>query len=819
MADAKENENSNISTNENDFLVSKSSKAELLVIGGEEGRPGTSSLQDNFKKFRDQKIRERQLMSQCRRDREGGSKRSQEFKDALREKFIEQAKKYLGVPYAERYKAEDAPVAPLYLDCCGLVRQCVQDLQEEFGFVIGRWNQAYQMDTLPIVYTDVTEMKSGDLIFYEGIYTNKAGRSKPQKHNNVHVEIFLPGETGEGTIGSRFQRGNVSIFPSYKFKSTSWDLVKYHFRSLDTWLEGICISHCPEHPWNAESLALAAAAGKRSIFCDGHNEEQDVGAECFYADDQEEQQREGEGECEGTEAYNCPLPELKESREPTPTEQTTIDSTKAGKRPSRTRSTGDTVTSKSMESLGLKAKGRPKRSEKTKAKEKEEKDARIYYVGQSNGWKMVKDSLDRRGWQQLPFEYQFSSRFGLKWVERRSQIDFRAHVPGQLVCHIPNNDILTTKVGLLSCFREKFCKRSFNPTTPTKIKQGVLASTSSKTPSRSTEEFLTVEEETPKHQHSPWLPETYDLEVPEDCLALIRAEEEWGALPSVLAAGVEGNPPSPLPMVASASSKPSVWIYKPSSNNRGRGIKVVQGMDSLKEICYGKKTDDPETTVPPSKGILQQYVTDPLLINGYKFDIRCYLLIAKNHPQTVAYYHPGYCRMALKAYDLSDISDLGQHLTNAAVQKLDKVNYETMKDIQIQSVSTVADTIEKAGAPESGRYMREDLDRDIKLCMVDILRASNNKLLRKHGYFDLLGCDFMLGVDNKLYLLEVNTNPAMSKDNHVLEDLLPRVVDGAIELVISHQRPELEAAKECPDIYASDYQLLFDEATGYEFSG
>ena len=73
-------------------------------------------------------------------------------------------------------------------------------------------------------------------------------------------------------------------------------------------------------------------------------------------------------------------------------------------------------------------------------------------------------------------------------------------VPGQLVCHIPNNDILTTKVGLLSCFREKFCKRSFNPTTPTKIKQGVLASTSSKTPSRSTEEFLTVEEETPKHQ-------------------------------------------------------------------------------------------------------------------------------------------------------------------------------------------------------------------------------------------------------------------------------------------------------------------------------
>ena len=87
---------------------------------------------------------------------------------------------------------------------------------------------------------------------------------------------------------------------------------------------------------------------------------------------------------------------------------------------------------------------------------------------------MVKDSLDKRvrkiwnpwmlcitpeytyinqGWQQLPFEYQFSSRFGLKWVERRSQIDYRSHVSGQLVCHIPNNDCICTKIGLLATLR------------------------------------------------------------------------------------------------------------------------------------------------------------------------------------------------------------------------------------------------------------------------------------------------------------------------------------------------------------------------------
>lgn len=74
--------------------------------------------------------------------------------------------------------------------------------------------------------------------------------------------------TGEGTIGSRYHSGRVSIFPSYKFTSTTWTLVKHHFRSLDTWLDGVCKSHCDEHPWHSDVLNYLEAAGKRSIFCD-----------------------------------------------------------------------------------------------------------------------------------------------------------------------------------------------------------------------------------------------------------------------------------------------------------------------------------------------------------------------------------------------------------------------------------------------------------------------------------------------------------------------------------------------------------------------
>lgn len=177
---------------------SNKTSAELIIIG-DDVAGDASSLQNSFKKFRHQKIREKNLMKACREAALGGG-RAPEYKEALRMKFIETAKRYIGVPYGIKYKKEDEPVAPLYLDCCGLVRKVVQDLQEEFGFVIGKWNQAYQMDTLPIVLTE-SELKPGDLIFYEGTYNSN--RSKSQKHNNVHVEIFLGGETGKPALLER----------------------------------------------------------------------------------------------------------------------------------------------------------------------------------------------------------------------------------------------------------------------------------------------------------------------------------------------------------------------------------------------------------------------------------------------------------------------------------------------------------------------------------------------------------------------------------------------------------------------------------------
>lgn len=722
-----------------------------IVIGG-----GTASLQDSFHKFRKQKVKERKILQKCRDEISECGPRTEEYKAQLRQKFIDQAKKYIGVPYAERFKAPDAPIAPLYLDCCALVRKCVQDLQEEFGFVIGKWNQCYQLDTLPVVL-EQSQLKPGDLIFYEGIYNSN--KSKPQKHNNVHVEIFLGGETGEGTIGSRFHKGNVSIFPSFKFKSTTWDLVQYHFRSLDPWLEGSCKSCCPEHAWLSDTLAIAAAAGRRSIFNDVSDDESAGGGEdvddyevqgggdedgaCSSAatdavpfttetpsevaetiegldDEAATEMSTSERDAVGTVERTCiaestteiPIStaasSLAESSTLTPSKSNTPQRATPAKgqrvsgkvpaplqpSPSKTnpsaRRSSDSLVTSSCSSKASKAapisqaRRAPRLSASVDTLDPTNADGssppHTYYVGNTNGWKLVKAAMDKRGWQQLPFEYQFSSRFGLKWVERRSQIDYRAHVPGQLVCHIPNSEIITTKVGLLQSLRDTFCKVA--PGAP--------------------------------RRKTPWLPETYILDSPSDVTFLMTANTQ--------AASKDGRDP--------------IWIYKPSCNNRGRGIRVVSGVEALNEICYGKDTGSPESSIPKSTGILQRYIEKPLLVpragEGFKFDYRCYMLVARNHPSYIALFHPGYCRLTLKPYSdsLESLSDATIHLTNAAVQKKDPL-YEDNKDFQIQSVESVAALIEQAGDPRGAAFLRADLDTQVKRCMVDVLRSSTPKFLRK----------------------------------------------------------------------------------------
>jgi hypothetical protein len=252
------------------------SEEDLVVKKG-----GGPSLQDGFKGFRKAKIK-------AARNRAVVAKHECELRkdpsqmQQLRDLFLDRCKSYYGTPYHQKYHDGNDPCkcgkegctlfqSPIFLDCCGLVRQVLRDLREEFGFDTGPWNQAYQFDTLPIRYESWDQMKPGDLVFAEGKYVKEG--VKPQKGDIVHVEVFLGGgPEGKSVCGARWNKGVVQEFDSYDFAPKSWTLTKWHFCSIDTWLEGTCRSFHPEREWKRRDWQ----PGKNSIFSaegDGEQEQ------------------------------------------------------------------------------------------------------------------------------------------------------------------------------------------------------------------------------------------------------------------------------------------------------------------------------------------------------------------------------------------------------------------------------------------------------------------------------------------------------------------------------------------------------------------
>ncbi len=63
-----------------------------------------------------------------------------------------------------------------------------------------------------------------------------------------------------------------------------------------------------------------------------------------------------------------------------------------------------------------------------------------------------------------------------------------------------------------------------------------------------------------------------------------------------------------------------MWIVKPANSSQGKGIYIV---DDINDV----NVDD--------TSVISRYVTNPLLINGHKFDLRIYVLVTCYEPLRV----------------------------------------------------------------------------------------------------------------------------------------------------------------------------------------
>lgn len=102
----------------------------------------------------------------------------------------------------------------------------------------------------------------------------------------------------------------------------------------------------------------------------------------------------------------------------------------------------------------------------------------------------------------------------------------------------------------------------------------------------------------------------------------------------------------------------STWIVKPYGGYGGEKIEMYQQISPL--IDKFGKCDNAR-----AQFLAQEYLSNPLLLNGRKFDVRAYILIARTNPYFL-FYHAGYLRVAVNKF--SSDAELNAHLTNTHVQ-------------------------------------------------------------------------------------------------------------------------------------------------------
>ena len=147
------------------------------------------------------------------------------------------------------------------------------------------------------------------------------------------------------------------------------------------------------------------------------------------------------------------------------------------------------------------------------------------------------------------------------------------------------------------------------------------------------------------------------------------------------------------------------------------------------------------------------------------------------------YYKHGYIRTSSDAYSLD--SNLNYvHLTNNCLQQFgDKYG-------AFEEGNTIEFSVFKEYLKEKFPELNIDFDAKIisriKDMMIDSYLSVKSELnpSRRKNCFELLGYDFLIDEDFRVWLIEVNTNPYLGIPNNFINGLLPKMLNDLLEIVV-----------------------------------
>ena len=200
-----------------------------------------------------------------------------------------------------------------------------------------------------------------------------------------------------------------------------------------------------------------------------------------------------------------------------------------------------------------------------------------------------------------------------------------------------------------------------------------------------------------------------------------------------------------------------VWIFKPAGDWAGKGIEVFDNYQDFKKYLptlgeYRKRRK--------TNWVLQEYINDPLLLEGRKFHIRMYYLV---YHQEAFLYNLGQVYTAAKKFKQSDYNN---------------------KDIHDSHITGSLEGLYFPNSFKVSKKIKEDLHNQIISLFRDV------KSIIKVGCFpetkdcyEILGADLMITADYQVKLIEINTKIGYKEfegvrfNKYLIENEMQTIVD------------------------------------------
>lgn len=215
----------------------------------------------------------------------------------------------------------------------------------------------------------------------------------------------------------------------------------------------------------------------------------------------------------------------------------------------------------------------------------------------------------------------------------------------------------------------------------------------------------------------------------------------------------------------------ATWIMKPIGKSQGTGIFLVNKLAQLAQwrppmnwVPPGTKNKDDDNDGAQDKEgpevyVVQKYVEGPLVVGGKKFDIRMYVLVVSYAPLVVYMHRGGFCRFSMSRYtsDRSDMTNLGKHLTNVAVQK-----HSGKSAYKRTGAKWDVNRLKSYLLGTAGQDVVNRLFTDIESIVINSLLAVQKVMINDKHCFELYGYDILIDTEYRPWLLEVNASPSLT---------------------------------------------------------